>query len=89
MNYELNCNETNGNRHETLKTWLKKNNRIKVEYTEKGIIITNVCSRHLRRVRLNGDGLLKTIRRGKTTGLLTQGQNVFIEGKRFIVQKVA
>jgi len=84
MAYELICNGT-GNKREKQQAWLKKNNRIKIERTEEGIIITNVCSRL--RVRLNGDAL-KTIRKGKATGLLTQGQNVFIEGKTFIVQQV-
>ncbi len=88
MAYELNCNGEGGPRQKRLKIWLEKNNRIKVECTEEGVIITNICCKGLR-VRPNRDGLLKTIRKGKSTGLLTKGQNVFIEGNTFQVQPVA
>ncbi len=88
MPYELNCNGEGGTRQEKLQAWLKKNNRIKVECTEKGVIVTNICCKSLR-IRPNGNGPLKTIRKGKTTSLLTKGQNVFIEGKTFQIQPVA
>ena len=88
MAYKLDCNREGGTRQERLQTWLEKNNRIKIECTEDGVIITNICCRSLR-TRSNGDRSLKTIRKGRSTGLLTNGQNVFIEGRAFQVQPVA
>jgi len=88
MIHELGCNGEGGSRQERLEAWLKKNNRIKVEGTENGVVVTNVCCSSLR-IRSNGKGPLKTICKGKTTGLLTKGQNVFIEGKIFWVRPVA
>jgi len=89
MTYGLNCNGQGGARKKNSQIWLENNNRIKIEGTAEGVVITNLCSSRLR-VRTNGDGSpLKTIRKGKSTGLLVEGQNVFIEGKTFQVQSVA
>jgi len=88
MAYELGCNGEGRTRQEKKQAWLKKNNRIRVECTEEGVIVTNICCRSLR-IRSNGNGSLKAIRKRRSTGLLTEGQNIFIEGKTFQVQPVA
>ena len=87
MAYGLNSNG-GGPRQNKLQAWLKSNNRIKIECTEDGVIVTNICCKSLRK-RVNRNGSLKTIRRGRSTGLLTEGQNVSIEGKIFQVQPIA
>jgi len=77
-------NGEGGHRKKKLQKWLEKSRRIKIKGKGEGIIIRNICCKSLR--IKNNRGLLKTIRKGKETGLLVEGQSVFIEGKTFHVQ---
>jgi len=78
------CNGDGGHRKEKLQKWLEKNHRIKIRGMDTGVIIKNISCKSLR--IKNNRGSLKTIRKGKETDLLVEGQSVFIEGKTFHVR---